>query len=55
MSFEVTPDSIKVNEPIDPGTFTISSLGIAKGALVRNTLTGEQFLYEDVPLRLKIR
>jgi hypothetical protein len=55
VSFEVTPDSIKVNEPIDPGTFTISSLGIAKGALVRNTLTGEQFLYEDVPLRLKIR
>jgi len=54
MSLEVVSESLRINEGVDPSVFSVDSLGIAKGALVTDQITGEQYLYNDLPIDLKI-
>ena len=53
VSLQVDQDSLKVNQLIDQKMFTVDSLGIRKGSLISDQLTGQEYLYEDVPLHLK--
>jgi len=54
ISLAVDVDSLKVNEPVDENIFTVESLGIEKGSLVRDSIARKKYLYNDVPLHLKI-
>lgn len=47
VSLRADLDSVKINEPIDPNTFTVESLNIQKGSLVRNSVTGERYRYNN--------
>jgi hypothetical protein len=51
--YQVDPQSLHVNEPIDPQVFTFEGLNVRKGAHVINAKTREEFLYDDVPLHVK--
>lgn len=46
--------SLKINQPIDPKTFTVEALNIAKGSLVIDKTDGKRYLYNDVPMHLKV-
>ncbi|MEW6198332.1 MAG: hypothetical protein AB1601_06665 [Planctomycetota bacterium] len=52
--YEAAPESIRVNEPIDPQVFTWEALDVRKGAQVVDLETGEEYLYDDIPLHLKV-
>lgn len=52
--YEAAPESIRVNEPIDPQVFTWEALDVRKGAQVVDLQTGEEYLYDDIPLHLKV-
>jgi hypothetical protein len=51
--YEVAPESVRVNEPIDKHAFTFEALAVRKGAHVTDHKTGEQYLYDDMPLHIK--
>ena len=53
VSLSVDVNSLKVNEPVDPNIFTVESLDIQKGSLVRDSVAGKRYLYNDIPIRLK--
>lgn len=53
VSLSIDVNSLKVNEPVDPNIFTVKSLGIQKGSLVRDSVAGKRYVYNDVPIRLK--
>ena len=52
--YDVHPESVRVNEPIDPQVFTFEGLAVRRGALVFDAETREEYLYDDVPLHLKV-
>jgi len=53
-TYVVDPNSVRINEPIDPQVFTFEALGVRRGALVHDYKTGEEYLYDDVPLEVKV-
>jgi hypothetical protein len=52
--YDVRPESIRINEPIDPVVFSFEGLGVRRGAHVQDHKTGEEYLYDDIPLHLKV-
>lgn len=52
--YDVHAESVRINEPIDPQVFGFESLGVRRGALVFDAETREEYLYDDVPLHLKV-
>jgi len=52
--YDVTPASIRVNEPIDPFIFTWEALDVRKGAHVVDHKTGDDYWYDDAPLHVKL-
>lgn len=52
--YDVHPESVRINEPIDPQVFTFEALAVRRGALVFDSDTGEEYLYDDVPLHVKV-
>lgn len=54
VSLTVDADTLKVNEPIDPKVFTFESLNILKGSLVRDSIEDKEYLFNDVPIHLKV-
>lgn len=52
--YDIAPESLRVNEPIEPRIFTFEGLEVRKGALVFDHKTREEFLYDDIPLHLKV-
>jgi hypothetical protein len=51
--YDVNPESVQVNEPIDPQVFTFEGLNVRRGAHVFDHKTHEEYLYDDVPLYVK--
>jgi hypothetical protein len=52
--YEVQPESIQINRTVDPQVFSLASLDVRRGALVHDSNTDEPYLYDDVPLEIKI-
>jgi hypothetical protein len=52
--YDVQPKSIRINQPIDAHVFSFAGLDVRRGALVRDYTTDEQYLYDDVPIHIKI-
>ena len=51
---EVNEESLKVNQPIEDDIFTVKSLGIRKGARVVDEIKGEEYVFDDIPMHLKV-
>lgn len=52
--YDVQAESVRINEPIDPQLFTFEGLAVRSGALVFDAETREEYLYDDVPLDVKV-
>jgi hypothetical protein len=52
--YDVQPESVQVNQPIDPRIFSFGGLDVRRGALVRDYKADEQYLYDDVPIDVKV-
>ena len=53
ISLSVDVNSLKINEPVDPNVFTVQSLNIQKGTLVRDSISDKRYLFNDIPIHLK--
>ena len=51
--YDVHPESVRINQPIDPQVFTFEGLAVRRGAYVWDNKTREEYLYDDVPLDVK--
>jgi hypothetical protein len=45
--YEIRPEGVQINAPIDPRIFTFEGLEVRRGALVVNQKTGENYLYDE--------
>ncbi|MFA6135280.1 MAG: hypothetical protein WC869_14810 [Phycisphaerae bacterium] len=54
ITMTVDKESLTVNEPIAKEVFSVKALGIRKGSRVVNEDTGEEYVYNDIPLSVKI-